>query len=393
MIAEPFSLSRNVVATAVEKFLQSLIQAVQRVFGGRLGNLRVAVGAVIVSLFVNFPAYHSFNYILHNDLIIQAISAKIQHPLTPIPSNLTSLPLTQGVGSHINKLELRLTVPILGRLSGTGIWTVVIWSHLSGFGVFYLLALLANKALNDEVGAALFVLGISSTFLGGYFFNDLDNGDGVAFFFLLLSIATGNVLVSSVCFLAAAFCDERAAAAIPLLLLYLAFRHSGDQEKSLRRNLSIAILVGAGVWGLLRSWISIHFHLTMGTSDLATRAIFRQHMFSTLPDVFLKVFKASWVLPLFAVSSLALLRKWGLFVAFAGAFAVAIAPAFMVWDFDRSACYAFVALLISLYFLRGDKAASRRYLAAILIVNLLLISPGATIFRIPFKAIFGFSTR
>ena len=182
MIAEPFSLSRNVVATAVEKFLQSLIQAVQRVFGGRLGNLRVAVGAVIVSLFVNFPAYHSFNYILHNDLIIQAISAKIQHPLTPIPSNLTSLPLTQGVGSHINKLELRLTVPILGRLSGTGIWTVVIWSHLSGFGVFYLLALLANKALNDEVGAALFVLGISSTFLGGYFFNDLDNGDGVAYF-------------------------------------------------------------------------------------------------------------------------------------------------------------------------------------------------------------------
>ena len=51
------------------------------------------------------------------------------------------------------------------------------------------------------------------------------------------------------------------------------------------------------------------------------------------------------------------------------------------------------SLLISLYFLRGDKAASRRYLAAILIVNLLLISPGATIFRIPFKAIFGFSKR
>jgi hypothetical protein len=116
-------------------------------------------------------------------------------------------------------------------------------------------------------------------------------------------------------------------------------------------------------------------------------------MFSTLPDVFLNVFKASWALPLFAVLSLALLRRWGWFLAFAGAFAVAIAPAFMVWDFDRSACYGFVILLISLYFLRGDKAASRRYLAAILTVNLLLISPGVTIFRIPVKAIIGFSAR
>ncbi len=388
MIVEPFALSREVVAGAAEKFLQFLIRATERVFCGRLGNLRVAVGALIVSLFAAFPSYHAYSRnALNNNPTIQAICAKIQHPLTPIPSNLKSLTVLQGTGSHNDKLELRLTVPILGRLSGTGVWTVIIWSHLAGFGVFYLLALLANKALNDEVGAALFVLGIGSTFFGAFFFNDVDRGDGVAFLFLLMSVATGSVLVSGACFFAAAFCDERAIAVIPLLLLYLALRHREDREKGLRRNLYIAILIGAGAWGVLRIWITSHYHLTMGTSELATRVGFRQHMFNTLPYVFLNVFKASWTLPLFAISSLALMRRWRLFLAFAGAFAVAIAPAFMVLDFDRSACYAFVTLLISLYFLQGDKAASRQYLAAIFIVNLLLISPGATILRIPFKAI------
>jgi hypothetical protein len=321
---------------------------------------------------------------LSHSPITQALNVKVQNPLSPIPAGL------KEVESHNDKLELRLTVPILGWLSGTGEWTVVIWSHLSALGVFYLLAVLANKALDDEVGSALFVLGIGSTFFGNLFFNDFQFGDGVAFLFLHLSISSRSTLVSFGGFLAAAFCDERAVTAMPLLLVYMVLSHSGDTEKNRRRRLCVSILLGAVAWGLLRSWIAGSFHLTMGTSDLATRAIFRDQMVEAVPYVLLNVFKASWTLPLFAISSLVLLRKWRFSFALACAFAAAIAPAFLVADFDRSVCYTFVVLLISLHFLWGDRDASRKYLAGILIVNLLLISPGVTIFRIPFKAITGF---
>jgi hypothetical protein len=387
MIVGPFSVSRKLVVSAIVRCLQSLIDVFQCLFSGRLANFKVALGAIIISLITHFPAYNEFNNMLSHSLINQALNIKVQNPLSPIPPSLKEME------SHNDKIELRLTVPILGRLSGTGMWTVVIWSHLSGFGVFYLLAVLAKRALDDEVGGALFVLGLAPTFFGAWFFNDTAFGDGVSFFFSLLAIASGSVLVSFGSFLAAAFCDERAVAAMPLLLVYLVLSHSGDTEKGLRRRLCVSILLGAGAWWLLRIWIASAFHLTMGTSDLATRAIFLDQMAESFPRVLFSIFKASWTLPLFAISTLVLQRRWRPSLAIAGAFAVAIAPAFMVADFNRSVCYTFVILLISLHFLWGDRDASRKYLAGILIVNLLLISPGTTIFRIPFKAIAGFVKR
>src|SRR5208283_5221640 len=108
------------------------------------------------------------------------------------------------------------------------------------------------------------------TFFGSWFFNDFHFGVGIAFFFLLLSIASRNLLVSSCSFLAAAFCDERCVAAVPLLLLYFVVSLRQDTEKASRLKHCIAIVVGAGMWPLLRSWVAGAFHLTMGTSMLAT---------------------------------------------------------------------------------------------------------------------------
>lgn len=380
MIVESFSVSRDVVFDGVQRFLQVLIRAVQRVFCGRHGNLKVALGAIIISLVTNFPVYHQLKKLVTHDQTDWVILMKVQHPLAPLPTIL------KEHDSHANKLELRLTLPILGHLTGTGIWTVVIWSHLSAFGVFYLLSVLGKRALDDETAGALFVLSLGATAFGNGFFSDFEYGDGVALFFLILAIASGSFLVACGSSLAAAFCDERAVTAIPLLLVYIALRYNNDQDKRLRRRLIIAVLTGVGAWFVLRIWIENTFHLSMGNSDLATLAILQYQVTEALPYVFLSIFKASWLLPFFAFLSLFLLRRWRLFFAVAGSFVFAITPAFLVFDFDRSVFYTFVILLISLYFVRGDTNTARKYLAGILVVNLLLISPRATIFRIPLRA-------
>jgi len=380
----PFGVSRPAVLRTLDRFLTAIVRGVQQRLSGKHACLKIALTAVVLSLLITFPLYEVGPEF--QNPTGQALLWKVQHPLSPVPAQLKSPALYQrsaaGGASHADKLELRLTLPILGWLSRTGRWTVLVWNHLAAFGTFYLLASLALAALGDSTGSALFVLGLAPTFFGAWFFNDFMVGDGVAYFLMLLSVACRLPALAAFSFLAAAFCDERCVLAAPLLILYLAVRYRQPGQRSQRNRLCAAIVAGALAWAILRWWLGQTFHLSMGTTGLMSREILHYHLTSSLPGPFLEVFKASWTLPVLALLVLVAYRSWGLMAALLSAFALAIAPAFMVWDFSRSVAYTFVVLLISLYFLNGDREISRKYLAAILVVNVLLSPPYRSILRI-----------
>ena len=50
---------------------------------------------------------------------------------------------------------------------------------------------------------------------------------------------------------------------------------------------------------------------------------------------------------------------------------MAAGPAFLVLDLNRSLCYVFLAFLISVRLLWHDVEAPKKYLAAIILVNIL----------------------
>jgi hypothetical protein len=382
MKVEPFTVNRRVVLKAVDNCLGAVVNTITNHFCGRLGKVKVALGAALLSLLVSFPLYKGLSERLDDDVTIQALIVKFHNPLSPIPPELKDQHLYDGDASHNDKLELRLTLPILGWMSGTGKWTVVIWSPLAAMVVFSLLARLGSQALGDDVAGALFVLALAPTFFGAWFFNDYDNGDGIAFMFLLFSIASRNMVFASVSFLAAAFADERCVAAAPLLLLYFAVSLSQVEQQNRRRKLYIAIIFGAGIWWLLRCWVAQSYHLAMGTSLLGTRSLIIGNLTNGFPYVFFDTFRAGWAIPLIAIICLSVRRRWAALLVYVGAFTCALAPALLVVDFGRSVCYAFPVLLASLCFLRGEKEAARKYLAAILVTNILLISPGDSVLKI-----------
>jgi hypothetical protein len=387
----PFAAVRLAVVDAINRLLRVVIEIAARYFAGRFAFLKIAAVAVLLSLLTTYPGYYRD---LHKGIsrpaadpdrtMYDALNFKFHHPLTPIPADLKDVNLHDGVASHIDKLDLRLTIPILGWLSGTGIWTIIVWNHLSGFGVFYLLARLAARAISDTVSAALFVLALAPTFFGSVFFNDTQFGDGVSFFFLLLSVATRHPAVSFCSFVAAAFSDERCVTAAPLLLLYFFVRYNQDNEIGLRIGQCAAIVAGAVVWWLLRMWAARAFHLTMGTSMLMTPHILEKNFSVRLPGPFLGVFKGLWTLPAVAALALWTAGRRTAALVFLASFACSLAPAFVVADFERSVCYSFPVLLVSAHFLGGDPEGSRKYLAGILVTNLLLISPLKTVLRAPF---------
>lgn len=381
-----FGFSRAAVLGTLDRFIAVVVRTAQKYLTGKHACLKIAAAATLLSLFTTFPVYEGMNQQLRDHITAQALLWKTQHPLSQVPAQLKDPSLYQreasGEASHVDKLELRLTLPILGWLSHTGARTAVVWNHIAAFGMFYLLASLATAALGDSVGSTLFVVGLASTFFGAWFFNDFMIGDGVAYFLMLVSVAFSWPLLSAASFLAASFCDERCILAAPLLILYLAVRYRQPSQTKQRNRLCGAIIGGALMWALLRWWLSRTFHLSMGTTGLMSREILHYHLSSSFPGPFLEVFKACWTLPALAIAILVSHRNWAFMTAFLSAFALAIAPAFVVWDFERSVGYAFVVLLISLHFLAGDREASRKYLAAILIVNVLLSPPYKSIFRI-----------
>lgn len=382
MNVEQFAVNRKLVPEAVDRWLVAIVSAVEHHFGDRMGQVKVVLCAAALSLLVSFPLYKEFGRQLDEDPVIAALEVKFHNPLAAIPANLKDAGLNDGAASHNDKLELRLTVPILGWLSHTGKWTVVVWSPVCALVVFYLLAKLAGKALEDDVGGALFVLALAPTFFGAWFFNDIDYGDAVAFLFLVLAIASTNPLLTSAAVVAAAFTDERCVTAAPLLFLYFAVSLRGDQEKSRRRGQYFAIVVGLVLWLVLRWWIAHTWHLTMGTSRLGSLSIIKANLMQKLPYGFFDIFKTLWTLPLVAAIWLWLGRKWLAWLAFVGVFSIAAVPALLVVGFDRSLCYTFPIPLTSLYFLPREKVQIQKCLAAMLVLNLLFISPGNSILRI-----------
>ncbi len=351
------------------------------VFCGRRYSLLVSAFLNLARVFLRLPHYE-----LPRDVGsgIQPMSWQIQHPLTPIPAELKDVALYGGPASHVDKMELRLTLPLLGRLSGTGKWTVMVWSPIAAVFLFYLLALCARDVVGNATAGALFVIGLGATFFGSWGFNDFGCGDAVAFALTLLSACCLNrPWLAGFCFLGAAFCDERSVTAAPLLLLYFIVRCSEPTETKQRNRLVFAILGTIGVWVILRWWLSATFHLSTGTSMLATWEIFRSHMTDrqTLFSL-IGLFRASWTIPALAVYRLIRDKEKMLATALLVAFGIAATPAFLVTDMNRSICYSFMTFLISLQLLRNHRELlPNKYLAAILIVNILIAPPSRTILR------------
>jgi hypothetical protein len=386
MDIQPLSLSKTFVVHALDKLVSTISGAAERYLTGRGFCWKIAAATTILSLLTTFPGFYSGKTPDFKGPEAEALSWKVLHPLSPIPSRLKNPSLYSGdeagAASHADKMELRVTVPILGWLGRTGVWTVLIWNPIAGFGTFYLLARLASEALSDETGAALFVLGLGPTFFGSWFFNDVYLGDGIAFFFMTLSITCWVPLLSTLSFLAAAFCDERCLTTLPLMLFYVAVRFRMPDQLAQRRHIVAALISAVLLWALLR-WFLMHaFGDSMGTSGIMSKEILRYHLTQNIPGALLNVFRASWSLPVFAIFSLIFGKRWRAGMILSASLALAILPAFLVFDFQRSVAYTFVVLPISLYFLQGEPALSNKSLAAILVANTLLASPGLSIVRV-----------
>jgi hypothetical protein len=126
MDIQPLSLSKTFVVHALDKLVSTVSGAVERYLTGRGLCWKIAAATTVLSLLTAFPWFWGMNPMSSGSesVGVQALSWKVSHPLSPIPSRLKNPSLNPGQAgevSHADKMELRVTVPILGWLSRTGL--------------------------------------------------------------------------------------------------------------------------------------------------------------------------------------------------------------------------------------------------------------------------------
>ena len=379
-----FLESRTIVFSRLAVFLDTVSRGIGKLTEGEGWAVRCAGLAMVVSLFFCFPNYGSLGK--RTSPCLAANDFRVAHPLSPIPAKLKDPQLyigdEAGGADHNKAAEPRIIIPILGWLSGTGPATWVVWNHIAGFGIFAMLAHLAFEAFGDRVTGTIFVLSCAVTFFGSWPFNDFTCGDAVAQAFLLLTLRFPAFLPSFLGLLAAALTDERSLFTIPLLVTIQVLRCktgniSCSQWKAGASGLGLSLPVFIGI----RWYMATHLGMFTGRSSLMINDNLRHHLTSELPWTLVGIFKALWLFPLLGVAGLLASRKWKESFWICGGLGCAAAPAFLVWDFDRSLTYVVPALIGSLYLFGRDSTLNRRFVSAILVANMALTPPYQTIFR------------
>ncbi len=380
---DELSSGTPVPVVAIDNFLTAVVHKADDVCRPPHCLLVIALIASLLALLTRFPHYETLPQIRQN-VMNQAMSWQVRHPLTPIPEDLKNIRLNGPPASHVDKMELRLTLPLLGRVSGTGPWTVVVWGPISAVLLFYLLAFCVRDAIRDTTATAFFVVGLGATFFGIWGFNDFFYGDAVAFDLILLALCClRRPWLSIVCFLGASFCDERSVLAAPLLLLYVIVQHSQPGDRKRRNQLLFAFAATIAMWLALRWWLSATFHLSTGTSMVATWEIVHGHLTDRQTYLsFVGLFRASWIIPALAVRRLIQQEKYVRTVLLMAAFGIVAVPALLIVDFNRGLCYVFLVFLLSLRLLWHDAEAPKKYLALMLLANILMSPPSKTVLRL-----------
>ncbi len=157
-----------------------------------------------------------------------------------------------GPSTNAARVNFRLTGPLLVQVFQLGIPELVAVQAAAGILLLAISHWLAWRLCGDRAAALLFALGIGATWAGATAFCELRGVfDGVALCLLAAALASPNALLTMICVFLAAWTDERALVAFPLLLSSLWVVHtssqSGEGNKGNRGRLIAGAIAGCGL--------------------------------------------------------------------------------------------------------------------------------------------------
>lgn len=375
------------VESFVSVIFNRLDELVRRLTGEEYWALWIGTMAVALSLLAHTPVRSMFRD-LGSGWAAEVIRAQMAHPLTPIDFEkfeaMEAAPRDLGAVSHIDKITFRISIPIIGKLLHTGAASFLVLNYIAGFLFFPMLAGMANRLFQDRVSAAYVTFAFALSWAGSHFFNDDQFGDGFAWACLLAAICFRKPLLIFSAVLIAGFTDERAIAASAAAFLYwLGVAISDGQDDSRPQGRAAVTAIGTAwlAYLVLRLSLSYAFGLRTGTAALFQLAIPWNHAAHSIPYGLLTVLHGLWLWMAVGLIALYVSGRVTILLGFVATLACILAIALSVWDFQRSAGFAFLLLPVA-WQARGLERATVRTLArSCFVLGICLVVPFNTVLR------------
>jgi hypothetical protein len=252
--------------------------------------------------------------------------------------------------SNQAKRNFRITVPILAHATGFGIKAVPAVRFTLQAVLIICLLLAAERACGDRVAALAAALAVAGTYVGtSVWMDDWGWFDNCAQALMLLALALRRPFWVCAAVVAAAFTDERALIAVPLIALFHAWTGG-------RRGLVCSPVVAIPAYLLARLLVGVAFGIATTSAGIATVDMILPNLRVSMLGAWSSL-EGGWLLVAIAclVAVRAGNRRAAIYLLIAAA--APVAASVLVIDFSRSASYAFPATLAALALWAGQSAA------------------------------------
>lgn len=319
-----------------------LLDLTERWTKGRFWVWRVVAITTAVSLFLAFPSYDS----------LRGEEPGRTWKAVMIKADDLTRDLLKDFGPATNpaKVNFRLLMPIVARVTGLGIPGLLALQGLAGVLLFYLITLLAYRATSSRPTAALVTLMTGATYSGITSFVELRGlFDGVSICLLLACLYISNPRLIALLIFAAGWNDERALLAVPLLVVGRLVERQGGQASWWRPFLQgplLGLYVGCLLHVVSRWYYSTHFGIALPFGGTGPRVLLDQ--INMIPMGVWTALEGGWLLVPACV--LVLYREGRRLIAFLFIAAVAglLVTALSVVDVSRSTAYCLPAVVVCL---------------------------------------------
>ena len=383
-------------SSAISELGNRLIAFLDRCSRKKTWPWLVLLVAILISVFCWVPYYPAVSELIQTP----AGTAKtwwLDNPFKFVPVE-QFFPLSErhigynaGIASHLDKMTYRALLPMLNQVFPFGIWTLVVACHVGLLAILWFSYWIVERQLGDKVSAALACWAVAACYAGQYGFHDFYFGDAAAVGMLVAAMFSRNWIVTFLLVSFAGFTDERAITSAPLVLLFY-FLRDWEPEKLNSNFTSLlfmilkkgsSVIAGVVTYAIVRVLITFFTGEKSGTSMLFSIDILRAHLYDNYPQLMFKVFEFLWILPILFVVEVGSQSSTKKIVAilFGLAFAVAMFPAMVVWDIDRSLFYFLPGLILAICFSSVSLKNLRLILLAILFANFLWLYPSTSALR------------
>ncbi|MGI4871008.1 MAG: hypothetical protein ACRYFX_07500 [Janthinobacterium lividum] len=340
----------------------------------------LALATLLVAVVFQFPKLnHAYaQLVAHTEALdpkLQRIQEQAAHP-GALHSDVAS--------THLAKMNFRLAVPLLLRLTHLPLLAILALQALLGLLVFYYAAGWLAISVPDRVAVALLTLALGRTYFGFTFTYDLSGYfDGFGYAALLFMLGARRwAVVFGLC-LAGAFVDERVLVASPLLVFWYGARTHDWQRAGWRwlaTRLATAVYAAWAAYAALRLTLAAHYHLPTRGGLVGPSAL----VFSTWNEQvaigLANSLKSFWLPVVLALALLWQQRQRGALLLLLASFAPIFLGSFLITDITRSLAFGMPVAFISLHLLGRHSAPPHlRYLGLVVVFFALLIPSYFTI--------------